>query len=212
MELREKAFYQKCIDLYRGTAKQFGWRTREGQMLRFDVILQVMNDLCGNEWKSCDVLDFGCGTGDLEWVLRGRDYVGKYTGIDGMKENIDDAENMIRDRGETLGAGSEFVHKWWDVGDDVSADIVLASGTFGITASSARSRLFGGLLKAARKGVVMNFLKESKLVKYYDPDSVTAKIDEMLGLIDQDVFRVIVRADYMAHDFTIGAIRWAESE
>lgn len=212
MELREKEFYQKCIDLYRGTAKQFGWGTREGQMLRFEVMLQVMNDLCGDQWKRYDVLDFGCGTGDLERVLRTRDYVGKYTGLDGMKENIDDAEKMTKDRVVTPGAGSEFVHKWWDVGDDVGADIVLASGTFGITASGARSRLFGGLLKEARKGVIVNFLRESKSVKYYDPDSVTARIDEMLGLIDQDEFRVIVRADYMAHDFTIGAVRWAESE
>ena len=31
---------------------------------------------------------------------------------------------------------------------------------------------------------------------------------EALGVVDRAAFRVQIRADYLPHDFTVGAIRW----
>jgi len=69
--------------------------------------------------------------------------------------------------------------------------------------------MYRGLLAQSRVGVVGNFLTHAPGVADYGDAMILMEIEEALPAVDRAEFRVQVRADYLPHDFTLGAVRWS---
>ena len=204
MEDHEVAFYQGLARQHRGTSRQVGAWSEQSQTARFDVMFEVLDSLLGEGLAGLSILDFGCGKGDLVAYLdrHGRLDTLRYIGIDGIEENVEDARRL---------GGYDFrLVRWNGVGRivDEPVDVIVFSGTFATTCIDRRLAMYGSLLAQARVGVVGNFLTSTPGVKDYGEGMVLMDPEEALRVVDRAVFRVQIRADYLPHDFTVGAIRW----
>ena len=204
MQDHEIAFYQRLARQHRGTSRQVGAWSGQSQTARFAVMFDVLDSLLGDGLAGLSILDFGCGKGDLVAYLdrHGRLDTLRYIGIDGIEENVEDARRL---------GGYDFrLVRWNGVGRvvDEPVDVIVFSGTFATTCIDRRLAMYGSLLAQARVGVVGNFLTSASGVKDYGEGMVLMDPEEALRVVDRAVFRVQIRADYLPHDFTVGAIRW----
>ena len=74
-------FYDRHLDKFGDTPQALRW-TPEGQTLRYAALLEAAGPLEGRE-----VLDFGCGKGDLCGFLKERGIEVRYCGLD-VNENL----------------------------------------------------------------------------------------------------------------------------
>ncbi len=206
MEAHEVELYRRMVREHRGTSRQIGAGSVESQEARFVVIRDVLDSMLGRRWLSMRLLDFGCGKGDLAaWLQRhcAYDCERNYVGIDAIAENIRDAHE--------LGDFDFRVQLWDGTGPLLSepADLIVFSGTMNTTRLELRLAMFRQLLQQAKVGVVGNFLMSSGIAKKpFAPESILLEPDRCLREVDRDQFRVQLRADYLPHCFTVGAIRW----
>lgn len=204
MENHEVAFYQALAREHRGTSRQVGAGSAESQEVRFRVMLDVLDSMLGERLAGMSVLDFGCGKGDLAAFLGrcGRLDALRYVGVDGIEENVEDARRTV---------GGDFRLLRWDgegrvVDDDI--DLIVFSGAFATTRMDRRIAMLRSLLAQARVGVVGNFLTWKPGVDDWQ-GMILMDPDEALRVVDRTEFRVQLRADYLAHDFTLAAVRWS---
>jgi SAM-dependent methyltransferase len=205
VEDREVDFYRRLAREHRGTSRQVGAWSARSQATRFDVILDVADSMLGERLAGLSVLDFGCGKGDLAAHLdrNGRLDTLRYIGIDAIEENVEDARKL---------GGHDFrLVRWNGEGRvvDEPVDLIIFSGAFATTRMDRRLAMYGSLLGQARVGVIGNFLTSAPGVEDYGEEMLLMDPEEALRVVDRAVFRVQVRADYLPHDFTVGAIRWA---
>ncbi len=206
MEAHEVAHYQGLARDHRGTSRQVMAYSDRSQAVRFEVILDVLDSMIGTRSAGLSLLDFGCGRADLAVYLdrAGRLPELRYTGIDGIEENVED--------GRAHG-GYDVRFGRWDgqtplAGEGERFDLIVFSGTFATTRPERRAAMYRALLAEARVGVVGNFVTALAGVDDY---GATIPVDpqEVLELVDRAEFRVQLRADYLAHDFTLGTVRWS---
>lgn len=203
MNRRERTYYEDEARRHRGTPQQFAWGSERSQTLRFDVLLDVLEALRGPEWRALTLLDFGCGGGDLLGALERRGFSGSYVGVDGVAVSIEDARARHGHKPRVT-----FIEKSWDGSEIVAPfDVCVVSGAFNLTRPTRRNRIVRRLLAQAKVGVVMNFLQDTDRVDF-DDDNVLTTPAEICALIDATEFKLLARADYMPHDFTVGAVRW----
>ncbi len=202
MERQEIQFYKHKVNQYRGTPGQVGYGSTASQMTRLEMLVELL------PVGKFSILDFGCGCGAFYGVARsyGID-VSRYIGIDAIEENIEDACSEFPE-------GDFRLLNW---GDDCmpadtltkeSIDLVVFSGPFATTAPDVRSRYLKDFLEHTHYGMVGNFLTYNKRVEKYEDGCVLTSVKDVLDLIDTSVFKVVLRADYMPHDFTVSAVRW----
>ena len=204
MEEHEVEMYARLAREHRGTPLQVGAVSERSQEVRFQVILDVLDGMLGERLAGMSILDFGCGRGDLARYLerRGRLEGLRYVGVDGIAENVEDARRAT---------GGDFRLLRWNgegrvVEDEV--DLVVFSGAFGSTRMDRRIAMLRSLLAQARVGVVGNFLTWKPGVDDWG-GMILMDPEEALRVVDRTEFRVQLRADYLAHDFTLAAIRWS---
>jgi SAM-dependent methyltransferase len=96
MEEHEVLFYKRLVREHRGTSRQVGAGSCQSQTIRFEVMIDVLDSLLGPAPGALSLLDFGCGKGDLASYLarRGRLDMLRYTGIDAIEENVEDARPL----------------------------------------------------------------------------------------------------------------------
>jgi hypothetical protein len=90
-------------------------------------------------------------------------------------------------------------------------DLIFVSGSLNATPLAEREGILARLLEhQSRLGIIANFWrydprlpKESSDIPLFDSSP-----EETLGRIDPTVFKRILRADYLWHDYTLGAVRW----
>ena len=92
---------------------------------------------------------------------------------------------------------------------DEPVDLVVFSGTLATTRHDRRIGMYASLLRQARVGVVGNWVTYTPGVIYDGEGTIPMKHEDAFRVVDRTEFRVQVRADYLRHDFTIGAIRWS---
>lgn len=206
MEQHEVDYYKRLAREHRGTSRQVGAGSDESQTIRFDVMLQMLDALLGEAPGRLSLLDFGCGRGDLASYLERRDRLDalRYMGIDAVEENVADAR--------ALGYDARVAR--WDGEGPLAPerfDVIVFSGAFATTTIARRTRIYRGLLEQARIGVVGNFLTHAPTVADYGPGMILMEPAQALRVIDRSRFAVRLRADYLRHDFTIGAIRWTHT-
>ena len=202
MEPHEVDFYQRLADEHRGTSRQVAAWSPASQALRYAVLMDVLDSMLGERLRGLRLLDFGCGRGDLAaWLAdHGRMDDVRYLGVDGIQANVDDA----RARGLDV-----RLVRWDGRGTivDEPVDVILFSGVFMTTAMDRRLAMLREMLEQARVGVVGNFLTWKPGVDDWGPGTILMEPAEALSAIDRHAFRFQLRADYLPHDFTIGAVR-----
>jgi SAM-dependent methyltransferase len=205
MEDREVAFYKRLVREHRGTPGQVGARSVQSQVARFDVLVDVLDGMLGTRLAGLCILDLGCGKGDLAAYLHHRGLLSslRYVGVDAIEENIEDARS--------LGDYDFRVRRWNGQGPivDQDVDLIVFSGTFATTTIDRRIVMYQSLLEQARVGVVGNFLTYTPGVQDWGQEMILMDPEDALRAVDRSEFRVQMRLDYLPHDFTIGAVRWA---
>ena len=170
-----------------------GFRTRSSQELRFQALLSL-GDLDGRQ-----ILDVGCGFGDLLVYLLDHGIEPRYTGIDICQPMV----QRCRERFD--GSNSRFhvadVLEWQP---EDEYDYVVASGIFGLDARGARARIRPTLRQMfgwARNGIAANFLSKRTL----EPAEARVYVDPAEALEMGLALTPSVRLDhsYLPNDFTL---------
>jgi SAM-dependent methyltransferase len=200
---------EKHLEPYREAVERFGptfeamlWGSREAQLLRFDVML----DLIGREsLGGCRLLDVGCGRGDLAQRLIDQevDYA-HYTGIDALPAMIDEAgsRHFPRCRFEVANVLADL-----SILSSHASDFTFISGTLNTMADDAARRLVRAAFDAAAQGVAFNFLSNRFHPKWKDQALGPAHRFDTVRWLDWAMSltpRVSFAQDYLdGHDATI---------
>lgn len=185
--------YAQLLARHGVSHRALDWGSRESQQLRFSVLSEV------GELRGCSVLDVGCGLADFWEFLRARGIEVDYTGVDLSPQMI--AKAADRFPGLRLIAGNVLE-------SDLPAggyDYVIASGIFTFLGESEAEdhavRLIEKLYGLARRAAAFNALSTWAPERapgefQLDPVAVLARCRELCP-------RVVLRHDYLAHDFSV---------
>ena len=183
-------FYENCLKREKGEVRRVGWRSRERQNLRFQILCEIGN------LTNTSILDIGCGLGALGEFLRKKmplDYTGyeicgkmanearKLRPYLKIKE-VDILEKKVKER----------------------FDWVLSSGIFNLRLKDNFLFLEEVLNKSfqfCKLGAAFNML--STYVDYQDPNLYYVKPEKVFSLAKKISKRVVLRYDYMPYEFTI---------
>ena len=171
--------------------RTIGWKGREDQQLRFDILGDV-DDMSGKS-----VCDVGCGFGDLYDYL-GRRFEGvRYTGIDLVPSLVEKARE--------LHPGVDF--RTCDIvagGLAERFDYFLLSGALNYRVEDNMSLtrdMLAAMFDLADEGVAVNFL--SSYVNYEHPRNFHHSPEAIFGLARSMTKWVAIRHDYPLWEFTL---------
>jgi len=170
--------------------RTLGWHKRQ-HLLRYEVLL--------SHWKldGADLLDFGCGFGDMSNYCRDSGRAGvRYHGLDLNPRLI--AEGAKRYPGIDLFARDAIVE-----GLPATYDVIVASGIYNFRLKDNWDfiiRTFAMFAAHSRQGFAVNFL--SNRVDYTEASLYYADPPKVLDLCYTYSRRVLLRQDYMPFEFT----------
>jgi len=186
--------YNKMLSDGKEDYERVGWGSINSQHKRFQVLTEI------GDLNNSTVLDVGCGLGNLF------DYVSNlfpnvaYTGTDINQNMIEGAIKRL--------PNVEFV-----CADIVSIpnrlenrmfDYVFLSGVLNLSADKHEltiSEMMKIIFSFANKGVGINFL--SIFSDYFSPGEYYCNPEKILKLAFSITPKVVLRHDYMPHDFTV---------
>ena len=182
--------YNKRLEQFGYSPKTLGW-PKGRQNLRFYILL--------NHWdiNGKDILDFGCGFGDMYGYLKEKNYKANYFGIDINKNLISEGRKKYPEAAlEPIDVFSEGFYG--------NYDYIYSSGTHNTKISDnwkfveKTFELFNG---HAKLGFALNFLSDKVDFKeegafYYNPS-------RMLDIAYKYSNRIVLRNDYMPFEFTV---------
>ncbi len=191
-----KSYYEENMSKGLPEYGILGWESEEAQHLRFDAMLNKV-DLNGKQ-----LLDVGCGTGNLLEYVRSKGIEVKYTGVDILDQMIDIAQK------KNLGADFLKVDIFKEnIFKDASFDVIYTSGIFNLNLGNNKEFLKNALelfFRFSRETVVFNLLhtaspdREEKYF-YFHPDEVR----EMLGGFSGRIAKAEFVEAYLKNDFTV---------
>ena len=188
-----RAHYDALVARHGLSHKALDWGSRDSQELRFSVLAAIA-DLRGRS-----VLDVGCGLADFCEFLRARGIEVDYTGVDLSPAMV--AKAAERFPGVRLVAGNILECELPAQG----YDYVLASGIFtflrGAEAEATAWRLIERLHGLARRACGFNSL--STWARERDPGEFQLDPAATLARCRELGEGVVLRHDYLAHDFTV---------
>ena len=169
-----------------------GWGSKESQDRRFAVLVEV-GDLSG-----CSVLDVGCGPGSFFGFIQEKGIQCGYHGVDINPHMVDLAQGRFPD--------ADFA-----VLDILSLkqpsptyDYLVLSGVFNLSQNRHKEiveAMIHVMYRMARVAVAFNIL--SMKADFFEPGEYYARPGEILDFCLTMTRRVILRHDYMTHDFTV---------
>lgn len=174
-----------------GSARALGWKTKEGQQARFEVLAQI------GDMNNRSVLDAGCGYGDLCVFLNQRFSGLRYIGVDVEDSFSDHAVRHNSHTGETA----------FFAGDVAKAelpftDYILASGLFNYPNTNPEY-LFKTITKLfhnCRIGFGFNLLSKAGhtngLLVSHEPKEIEAFCRTLSS-------HVVLKEGYYENDFTV---------
>jgi SAM-dependent methyltransferase len=189
---RNVRIYSERVALHGYDVKALGWGSRESQVRRFEVLSEV------GKLSGSNVLDVGCGLGDLyAWIRRKRLRV-RYTGVDITPGIVDKARARfpktqfrvcdVLDRSQPVA-----VH-----------DYVMSSGIFthrGASAFEFLEAMVRRMFDLSKHALAFNCLSGWAEVKErgeYHADPL-----KVVSLCRNLTPRVVLRHDYHPRDFTV---------
>lgn len=178
-------FYATAIEKHGKSPKGVHWNSAHSQEKRFEVIFSCIDD------KNFSLVDAGCGFGDLYAYLQKNEIpFTSYTGLDV-------SPSMVKIARENTGC--EIIE--CDITRDVlpKADYYICSGSMNILTRFATFLFIRNCYESCTKGFVFNLLmgKDDSLVyNHFYPDELQELFAE-LGA------KVLIKKDYLKHDFTV---------
>lgn len=174
--------------------QKVGWGSAESQRKRFDV-LSAVGDLNG-----CSVLDVGCGIGGLYQYLSGVYSDVTYTGVDINQGML----NMAASRYPGLNFICADILTEDSFLENARFDYVFLSGALNLSNESQERLINDTMAKMfliANKAIALNFL--SVFADFYKPGEYYSDPEKILGAALNISGKVVLRHDYMPHDFSV---------
>jgi len=185
-------FFRFHVQLYGNDWRALGWQSRETQYRRFAVLSEV------GPLAQAQLLDVGCGLGDLYHYLQTQGIAVDYTGYDLLPEMVERAQRrypaarfVVRD--VLQGLGEEHF------------DYIVSSGAFNIHFGDnlrAVRQVIRDMVRCCTRGVAINFLKRTvdasrdPIFQYYHPQ-------DMLAWCKTICAHAELREGYLPNDFTL---------
>jgi len=187
-------YFEKLLAEHGDSPRSLDWSAK-AQEKRFEVLA----DFC----KEGSVLDVGCGLGHLYDFFCGRGWFigGSYLGVDASDKMIDEANKQA-------GMAQYCVFDAFNAQPLPEADYVVSSGLLNVVDSDAKDShyvMMTALLQkcyaTARVGCAVNMLsshapEQRRDRYYYSPN-------DMLAVAFAITPKVVLRHDYLPHDFTL---------
>ncbi len=184
--------YKHLVETYGFDHRSLDWGSRHSQELRFAVLTEIA------PLQGTSVLDVGCGLADflgyLQWHAIGVQYTG-----------WDLTPGMIAHARQRFPKADLHVANLLDVSKPVRQfDYVVASGIFHLRHHAPFSYLESmvhRMFALCHRGVAFNTL--SSLAKQREPGEFYAEPATVMELCLQVTPFVVMRHDYLEHDFTM---------
>lgn len=187
---RIRAFYAPLLAAHGESTAVVGYPEPAGQQGRYAILAEV------GDLSRASVLDVGCGLGHLLDFLNGRGFEGDYLGIDLMPEMVERARRRH--------PGARF-----EVMDFLAAaerlevrDFVLASGVLQHGDRALRKRMIAAMYGGCRVAAAFNAFS-TWYPDHPDKGFHIADPIETLEFCRSLTPRLLLRHEYVAHDFTI---------
>ncbi len=174
--------------------QKVGWGSAESQRKRFEI-LSAVGDLGG-----CSMLDVGCGIGGLYEYLSGIYTELSYTGVDINQSMLKIAAS--RYPGLNFICADLLAEN--NLLENSRFDYVFLSGALNLSHDNQEQMVRDMMAKMfliANKGVALNFL--SILSDFYKDREYYSSPEKILQSALKISRKVVLRHDYMPHDFTI---------
>lgn len=202
--------YRAMIQKHGASFEATGWKNRDMQITRFDVMLPMV-DFTGRI-----VVDAGSGLGGLAEHLstRGIEY-GRYIGLDAMKKMVEqsrakklaEAEFVVCDFASDVDAFSRFTKEAGGKG----IEVVVFSGSLNTMRQDEAIGVLERAWEAASEAVVFNFLSNRARADMLSLDPTPAHRFDTMRLVDWALNKtpaVRFRQDYfVGHDATIAMFK-----
>ncbi|CAN5869424.1 class I SAM-dependent methyltransferase [soil metagenome] len=190
------AFYDQLVRRFGRDPRALDWRSRASQLKRFEILAEV------GELAGCRVLDVGCGLGDLHDFLAAKQISTDYAGwdiapamVEAAKRRLPHAEIRLMDIAATHIEPSRF-------------DFVIASGLFSLRTMQPYAYVaetVRRMLELCRRAVAFNSLSArwASTNATVEDGRFVADPARTLDICLELTPNVVLRHDYMPHDFTI---------
>lgn len=192
MEKRiHRAIYNHYTELFKVngiTPAALGW-PKGRQNLRFKVMSEI--GIINNS----EILDVGCGFGDLLSYFKSKRIDVKYTGVDINPLFLEVAKNKH--------PFANFFHRDIEINKfKKKFDWCFAIGTTNMKANYKYiEKLLGEMLKISKKGVAMDFM--SSYVDFKKPESSHFDPEKIFKIAKKLSKRVVIRHDYLPFEFCV---------
>ncbi len=189
-------FYEANVKKHKNNIKSPAWGSRKSQEKRFEILSQVA-DLEGSS-----LLDVGCGLGDFYGWLKNRYKAFDYSGFDITPSMVDLA------RSNYPGIKFEVCNILCREKVKPAFDYVFSSGIFNRKISFHKQFIKDVITKmfdSCKKGVAFNIM--SKNADFKLKNEFYADPAEMVDFCFKLTGKIVLRHDYMPHDFTIYAYK-----
>jgi len=183
--------YNRSLEEY-GTqsARALGWSSEFSRNIRLEVLCEA-GDMNGRS-----VLDVGCGFGDLYDFLRQRFGHVSYQGVDINPAMVEAAQAKH--------PGIPFFAMDFGAYEGQRFDYVLASGAFSFKVPDYRNLYFDSIKKMFELGTIaaaFNLLNANYHIS--DDTFATYSLDEVRDFCSSLTKNVVLRQDYLQHDFSV---------
>ena len=194
VSLYEKRFKERGEDV-----TTVGWKTREDQTLRFEILCEV------GDLRQATVCDVGCGFGDLLSYLAGTVSPERYTGLD--------IAPSLLDRARANHPGATFLGVDLLEGSYAEPnDYFLSSGALTYKVRDnvlVATRMLERMFALCRKGVAVNFLTSDVNYEldrnyHYEPETMLREARKLTRWVK-------LRHDYPLWEFTLYLYKEAQA-
>lgn len=188
-----RKLYKKSLAENKVSYQSVRWGSESSQYKRFEVLASLSGIL------NSSVIDVGSGLGDFYLYLREHGFSGKYVGYDITEEMIQQARERFLEvefnQEHVLSLNQQHL---------TSADYVCASGIFTYCKHEPYKYLYAVVAKMysiAKKGVAFNCL--SSWGEEPEQGECQFEPDKVLLMLKNISKNIIVRHEYLPHDFTV---------
>jgi SAM-dependent methyltransferase len=185
--LNNNEFFKEQIEKYGLKPEGVNWGTKESQYKRFEVISELIPDM-----QESSILDLGCGFGDFYLYLEETmNLPESYIGADAVDAMVAQASERVP-KAMLLDFLKDEIPK---------VDYIIASGSLNVLTYPETRAVIEKAYNASEKAFIFNIM--SSHADFHEPGYNYFSPSEMLAFCMNFTRRVILRADYMTHDFTI---------
>jgi len=185
---RLRKHYAPLVREHGSTHRAVDWGSARSQEARFRVLLEAGGA------ATARLLDVGCGVGHLVDHLEGNGFSGRYLGMDLVPEMVATAAARHSEwefrEGSIADAPTEF-----------AADYIVASGLFTFTDQTQLKQCVAEMFRRTTRVVAFNTLSA-----WGDEPAAGEFCADPLHVLEfcrTLTRRVVLRLDYMRHDFTV---------